>query len=202
MIPFNGLQPEVNFAAELQKETNAKWFETTDGRPLKQIINNTRGQEWASGHMACITGSQFINLCKLRSGRLPTKEVSNRGRPGDKSCRYCKSKTEILNHVVQGCAISRYPRIRRHNWIVDKLKDLAIKAGITTFHEQWLHPEDEPRARPDLMFVKNDICYVVDVQVTSDSDESLTSAYNEKIKTYTRCDAAIKNLTAANTIEH
>ena len=113
-----------------------------------------------------------------------------------------KSKTETLNHVVQGCAISRYPRIRRHNWIVDKLKDLAIKAGITTFHEQWLHPEDEPRARPDLMFVKNDICYVVDVQVTSDSDESLTSAYNEKIKTYTRCDAAIKNLTAANTIEH
>ena len=202
MIPFNGLQQEVNFAAELQKDTNAKWFGTTDGRPLKQIVNNTRGQEWVSGHMACITGSQFINLCKLRSGRLPTKEVSNRGRPGDKSCRYCKNRTETLNHVVQGCAISHYPRIRRHNWIVDKLKELALKAGITTFHEQWLHPEDGPRARPDLLFVKNDICYVVDVQVTSDSDESLTSAHNEKIKTYTRCDAAIKNLTAANTIEH
>ena len=85
MIPFQGLQPEVNIAAEAQKDINTKWFETTDGRPLKQIITNTRGQEWVSGYMTCITGSQFINLCKLRSSRLPTKEVSNRGQPGDKT---------------------------------------------------------------------------------------------------------------------
>lgn len=96
-----------------------KLYETVDGKPLREFTSNLKGQHWISGHPELFSGKSYRELVKLRIGRLPTLENSNRGRDVEKQCRKCTRVKETLSHVIKKCPFTHFNRIIHHNKVAE-----------------------------------------------------------------------------------
>ncbi|KFD60206.1 hypothetical protein M514_27622 [Trichuris suis] len=158
-----------------------------------------RSNGWITGEG--MTGHSFIAAVKVRTSLVPTRLQTLRGRaePGDQRvlCRKCGAVSgapESVVHISQNCAFTGGLIIRRHNDIMEKLMQSAEASGFHLVHEPVIRLGEET-FKPDLLLTKEDFCWVLDVAVTWESNDSLNRRHAEKCRKYERLKEAACKLT-------
>lgn len=142
-------------------------FATIDGGPLRAFRNNDKGQSWLTSGRLLTSGKMFRRLTQLRIGRLPTLENCNRGRDVQKKCRHCHRWNESLVHITQSCNWAHFPRIQRHDSVVDYISKLCEKkANMITLKEPFF---TLPTCKlcPDLIVISGSNISVIDVSIVT-----------------------------------
>jgi hypothetical protein len=152
---------------------------------------------WLYGDNKTVTGRTYINGIKLRTNTLETRVTVTRGCMVDKTCRMCKEENESLMHILQFCKTTKGLRYARHNSVCARVVKKLKERGFQVYVEQ-AYTTDETGLptllRPDIIAVKLDHAYVLDVQaVYESSGASFINAYKFKVDKYTPLIQAIKN---------
>ncbi|TRZ14171.1 hypothetical protein HGM15179_012939 [Zosterops borbonicus] len=109
---------------------------------------------------------------------------------------------ETSAHVIGNCPVTRDVRIKRHNSICEILSHEAKRENWTVYQEPHLRDEKNELYKPDLIFVKGNKAFVVDVTVRyKNNNSSLKEAAAEKAKKYQGLLPQIKELTNTDAVE-
>lgn len=80
---------------------------------------------------------------------------------------------ETSAHIIGNCPITQDARIKHHNSICEVLSIEAKMENWTVFQEPHLTDEENELHKPDLIFVKEDKVFVVDMKVRYEHSNSL-----------------------------
>ncbi|KMQ83370.1 r2 protein [Lasius niger] len=105
-------------------------------------------------------------------------------------CRACSSIDETLGHVLGQCITTKAKRIKRHNEIVDLLKD-RLAATNRVLVEPTVEHNGE-RFKPDFVITNEERVIVLDVTVRYKNRSFLTEAAKEKIDKYSNISNKLK----------
>ncbi|GLV33435.1 hypothetical protein CBL_20174 [Carabus blaptoides fortunei] len=106
---------------------------------LEAASEDRASRSWLTETPPGWTGRDYVRAVQLRTSNLPC-----RGLPSNpveqRMCRAGCEKVESLSHILQGCTVTHFERIKRHDEIVSKIAKHARTA-------QWTC-EQEPRVCP------------------------------------------------------
>lgn len=101
----------------------------------------------------------------------------------DPTCRACKEDEETLGHILGKCYATKTKRIKRHNEILNLLKE-RLQRRSTIMMEPEIKVGGE-RYKPDLVVKLNEGgILVLDVRVRYENKDYLATAATEKIEKY------------------
>lgn len=162
--------------------------QSVDGRGLKRCPDVPTQSRWVESGTKLMSGRDFQGCIKVRGNLLPTKLRASRGRPlKDTGCDCCGGKrVESLGHILQVCQRTWGPRIDRHNTIMRLVIKQGEKKGFRHIAEPAI-PTIEGLRRPDIVFYKKEMCYVVDVTIVADNAD-LDLAHERKQAYYNKPD--------------
>ena len=163
------------------------WIDTlhtsVNGRGLDQV-EDSPGNHWFQVGTRFMTGRTFINLCRLRTNTLMCREFNTRGqREGMRICRMGCPKVEWLSHILQGCPISHWTRVTRHNKLLSLVSDKFINLGFQVTMEPRIHLDGNLR-KPDLLVVTGDTLTVCDLTVGWETPSTLDDRHLAKVAYY------------------
>ncbi|XP_078059768.1 uncharacterized protein LOC144485497 [Mustelus asterias] len=137
---------------------------------------------------------RYINNL-LRCNLHPARVTLSRGQPfATKTCRRC----ETLGHISGFCPFVKNRRIKRHNTILEQLRNYVGKYGWTSYLEPRLIGKNGTLWKPDIIFKreKDQRVAVVDVTVRfEDNCGSLEKTWNEKCMKYQHLGPEVEKLT-------
>ena len=155
-----------------KKEVDHKYWESHDGKGLRNPGNLKGGLDWMRGDTK-MTGNGFISALNVRLATLPAPTRLSRGGrdiPG-KICDKCLTGPASLSHILQSCAMTAGLRTKRHDEVVEsvvaklKSKDTIKKTLVETRIEA-----GGGTKKPDIMVLTSEeVVVVIDVQVVSDA---------------------------------
>jgi hypothetical protein len=99
-------------------------------------------------------------------------------------------------HILQFCKTTKGLRYVRHNYVCSRVVKKLKERGFDVFVEKAFNTDVTglPMLRPDIVAVKSEHAYVLDVQaVYESSGASFTNAYDFKVQKYTPLIQAIKD---------
>lgn len=97
-------------------------------------------------------------------------------------CRACGEADETLGHILGQCITTKAKRIKRHNEIVNLLKErLAVKNRVMM--EPTVTYQGE-RLKPDLVILNENRVLVLDVTIRYENKEYLAETAKEKTEKY------------------
>lgn len=172
---------------DLPAVTPVNWEEllhqSVDGMGLRES-STTPKPKWLYSGNRLVKGGTYCMMVKLRQGVLSTPARSARGRDVTGRCDLGCHLPGTQHHIQQVCPRVQGWRIKRHDRIKKKIKEHAVKKGYTALDEPRLQTSQGLR-KPDLVIYKEDTAYVLDCQVTSDSNVSpLESLHQRKVDKY------------------
>lgn len=138
--------------------------EMVDGRDIRNAANHSSSTLFNSVRMDELRSEDFIHYNQIRSNSIPTRKRTARGRRKPTRCRAGCRQVETLQHVVQMCERTHNGRLLRHNRVVDILSEELKKREYIVHKEVKIRTSQDVH-KPDIIMVKGDIAYVVDVQV-------------------------------------
>ena len=154
------------------------------GGGLRQGSCSAASGSWIRFPPPFWSGKEYVQAIQLRANMLPTKGVPSNPRH-ERLCRGCNNKSETLCHVLQGCPISHWNRIKRHDRIANRLKTMAEATGWNVVEEPYLVDRNRLVLKPDLLFIKDRKVVVCDVTIAWEGrQQSLSAAYNSKRAKY------------------
>lgn len=156
-------------------------IQMVDGKDLRDAWVHKSTTNLNSTMMHRVSGEDYVHYQQIRSNALPTRARTARGRPAkDVSCRGGCRKTETAHHVVQECHRTHGVRVQRHDRIVNILgEELGRKYEVLPGQE---FLTARGKRKPDLILLKDDTAYVVDVQVVGNVD--LNASHERKVGKY------------------
>jgi len=161
------------------------------GQGSEDFAYETISNAWLS-RSDLLRSSRLIDAIKLRTNTYPTRVVMKRAHDNvNPICRACGEKDETLGHILGQCPHTKPKRIKRHNEIVNLIKERLAKSGrIMT--EPVIEHEGE-RYKPDLVIVNEEGLLVLDVTVRYENKDFLAAAAREKIEKYKHIALKLKN---------
>jgi len=130
-----------------------------------------------------LRSSRLIDAIKLRTNTYPTRVAMKRAHDNiDPTCRACGEKDETLGHILGQCTHIKTKRIKRHNEIVE-----LIKERLTGSNRIMVEPVIEhkgERFKPDLVILNEEGVLVLDVTVRYENKDFLALAAKEKVDKY------------------
>ena len=158
---------EEALSPNLIKRNCNNLYSLIDGKPLAECKENPSGQLWLTGITRIVSGKNFSQLVKLRIGRLPTLENTNRGREAVKLCRKCGRVNETLRHVIQNCHSTHFERMQRHDSVACLIQTECNNNNYTVLWEP-IFQLDNKKLKPDLVVITPDEIVVVDVSIVTE----------------------------------
>ncbi|GLV33301.1 hypothetical protein CBL_12087 [Carabus blaptoides fortunei] len=118
---------------------DAYWREEISTRPfsagLEAASEDKASRSWLSDTPPGWTGRDFVRVVQLRTNNLPCRGLPSN--PAEQlRCRAGCEKVESLSHILQGCPVTHYERLKRHNEIVSKI---ASMPGASNGPPNWNH---------------------------------------------------------------
>ncbi len=168
--------------AEATRAWASSLYRTRDGAALRD--SNPVSTAWVREPISRTTPSEFLGAVALRGGVLPCGTRASRGGRGDRPpmCRGSCGRPESLTHILQGCALTHGPRVKRHDAVVHELvRRLERTPGATVLREPTV-PYVGTFLRPDILVIRGTRVTVVDVAVVADG--GLQSGAAEKKRKY------------------
>lgn len=161
----------------------------------KEAIQNgnlTKGLEAATEDKASRTwidypnphwsGPDYVATVQLRTANLPTAALPSN--PADRRmCRGGCQKAETLNHVLQQCPVTHWPRICRHDEVLRKVYNFATRKWPSELEPHVRH-QDGTLFKPDLVVHQPDSTTVVDVAICWEGHQPLSAAWQTKYQVY------------------
>lgn len=133
-----------------------------------------------TGKYTRFTDWRFIH--KARLNLLPLNAARPWARNNDQRCRVCGSHPETLPHVLCHCMRQSQALTDRHNRIVHRIKNAALKK-FTVTHEN--RPVGNTNLRPDLVISRGEEAIVLDVCCPFENRrEALRTARENKLSKY------------------
>ena len=112
-------------------------------------------------------GQNIQEPSQLRIGLLATKENCNRVRDVEKSCRHYHRVNESLQHLVQHCHFSHFPRMQRYDAVCRLLQQDAERKGHLVLWEPVITTRTG-RLKPDIIIVTREKICVVDISIVTE----------------------------------
>ena len=112
-------------------------------------------------------------------------------------CRGPCARPESLNHILQGCALTHGPRVKRHDSVVARVERALRRPGVEVLREPTI-PHGSSFLKPDLLLVGEEEVVVLDIAIASDGH--MRHAAEEKDNKYGRGSAASAILQAARAL--
>lgn len=169
--------------AEVRKYWATTLQRSSAGNGLLQGADTTCSSSWINDPPRFWGGSDYIKAIQLRGNLLPTIGAPyNRGDAA--KCRAGCDRVESLSHVLQGCPVTHWPRIRRHDYIVGRLSRAARECQWNAEVEPNIWGTDGVRRKPDLIFKKENQIIICDVAIHWEGPRPLLTSYNAKIDYY------------------
>ena len=155
----------------------------TDGKGLQYHRGVPAAHDWVAAPTRLLSGKDYIRINHLRHNRMLSRSMKSRlNRNTDPMCPVCVNQVHTVAHVLQQCPRTHGARIRRHDAICKFLSD-RFKAKH--FQVLW-----EPHFRlssgllkPDLICYNNEVAFVVDISIVSDSVDPDT-VHRQKVAKY------------------
>ena len=170
---------------QLAKERRISFSNKVHGYGAEVFATCPLSNTWLYGNTKTLTGRNYINGIKLRTNTLESKVTLTRGLDVDKTCRACNSQQESLMHIIQFCPSTKGLRYQRHHSICSRVVKKLRERGFTVFSEKAFPRPDLPTLRPDIIAIRDDQAYILDVQCTYEtSNASFINAYNLKVQKY------------------
>ncbi|KAK9719194.1 hypothetical protein QE152_g22800 [Popillia japonica] len=167
----------------INKEWGRKLQESYSGNGLRQGSTSGVSGNWVRNPPNFWSGTDFINAVKLRGNLLPTKGIPSNP-PHERRCRAGCNKTESLSHVLQGCPLTHWHRIRRHDRVAGRLRQISERNGWIVEEATRLRLADGSLRKPDLTMVRGDTIVVCDITIVWEGPNPLTMAYQQKVAYY------------------
>ena len=133
------------------------------------------------------SGRDFVDMVKLKQVLLYTHYRCKRIFPSlNTNClrRGCNYKYDCLNHIMQTYRFNYNNIIHRHNYVKYLLITLLNKYKFTTILEPHIRTQLGLR-KPDLLAYRNDIVYIIDTQISTDTIDTDTN-YRHKTDYYNK----------------
>ncbi|KAK9719198.1 hypothetical protein QE152_g22804 [Popillia japonica] len=169
----------------IMKECGRKLQESYSGNGLYQRNNSGISGSCVRNPPPFWSGGDYMKAVLLKGNLLPTKGIPSNP-PHERMCRAGCRKTESLSHVLQGCPLTHWNRIRRHDRIVGRLRHIAESKGWIVEEERRLRLADGSLRKPDLILAEGDTVTVCDVTVAWEGPTPLDLAYNQKVAYYSQ----------------
>lgn len=177
---LGGLQPT---AQAIKTFWLGRLCDTVYGNGL-DVGDGSVSHSWIRDTRFVSKGFMYQKLIKTRLNLLPC-----RGSPanqGDKHCRTGCGRIESLSHISQRCAAGHLARIARHNKIVNWLASHGRAKGFEVHAECRLVCTSGDVRKPDLLFVRGNELYLVDVTIPWETTQSLNHHYQQKVTYYSQ----------------
>ncbi|CAD6238435.1 GSCOCG00012534001-RA-CDS, partial [Cotesia congregata] len=154
---------------------------SNDGKALSDSRGVVQQHRWITDGNLMVSGSDFINMNKLRINAIPLRVRLSRGRVRDKHCRAGCNDAETLNHVLQLCHRTHTERIKRHDACLDYLLH-RLPDDVRVEREPVF---DTPfgKRKPDVIIVSGNKAVVVDAVIAGER-ANLDMVHYEKIRKY------------------
>lgn len=173
-----------------------------DTNDLKDARHDGASNRWVRNYAHEVTGQDFMHYHHIRTGCLPSKARTTRGRRHDRRCRAGCMVSETNYHIIQQCHRTHGGRVLRHDRIVNLLCDnMRGRPNLKVLKEQRFRTEVGLR-KPDLLIYNNEKAIVLDVQIVSGRD--MERDHNAKIAKYRDIrgfEDIIKQKCATSTVE-
>ena len=172
----------------------AERFLTCDRSVLDTSTKRTH--YWASRKCACelyvdgmdsrnagLSGTDCVQLHRLRINALPTRVRTSRGRCSDcvpLACRAGCQPIETAAHIVQGCHRKHGGHIKRHDQVCQVA---ASQLGLSLLTEPRLQLSPATMPKPDLIASKNASISVIEAQVEY-AGQLLDASHRTKVSKY------------------
>ena len=177
-----------------KEEARSRWrdllHDSVDGRGLRDACPISTS--WVREPPLRVPGGLFCRAVATWAGALPCAARAARGRPRDAdtsiNCRGVCGRPETAQHILQTCAITHGPRVKRHDALCRVLASVLRAAGHSVIREP-IVPTSDSFLKPDILVCDRDgSVSAIDVAVTSDG--ALARAGDEKRRKYGRGAAA------------
>jgi hypothetical protein len=123
---------------------------------------------WVHKKAQFLSGEDYVHYHQIRTGCLPSRARTQRGKTGPRECRAGCRASETNYHVIQQCHRTHGGRLLRHDRLVDMLAD-SFSKGRNPYQVV-----KEPRfttevglRKPDLLITRGTCTTSIDVQVVS-----------------------------------
>lgn len=151
-----------------QKELESK----IDTKDLSASRGSKASSVWVYKSSHKISGQDYVHYHHIRAGCLPSRARTTRGRNADRNCRAGCHRSETNHHVIQQCHRTHGGRIYRHDRIVKMLSDDFGSARESRVLKEPHFNTVEGLRKPDLILIRRDTTYVLDVQIVHGGDMS------------------------------
>uniref|UniRef100_A0ABD2XQH8 Reverse transcriptase domain-containing protein n=3 Tax=Trichogramma kaykai TaxID=54128 RepID=A0ABD2XQH8_9HYME len=173
---------QLNNIEQICKKWTKSLGDTIEGRSLSRSSDVTGQHSWVVDGSALLSGKDYLQCHRVRTGALPTRSRTTRGRHADRSCRAGCSAQETNNHVLQCCPRGHAARIRRHDAVLNYIERRLRRQGFEIAREPIIPTPAGPR-KPDLIAHMGRFGIVVDAQVTNDQ-QNMRQVYSAKREKY------------------
>ncbi|KAL7289481.1 hypothetical protein TKK_0016669 [Trichogramma kaykai] len=108
-LRYEGTQ--LNNIEQICKKWTKSLSDTIEGRSLSRSSDVTGQHSWVVDGLSLLSGKDYLQCHRIRTGALPTRSRTTRDRHADRSCRAGCNAQETNNHVLQCCPRSHAARI-------------------------------------------------------------------------------------------
>lgn len=128
-------------------------------------------------------GEEYIRAMQLRYNLLPCKSMPSVP-PDQRRCRAGCAQQETVCHILQKCPRTHAQRILRHDYVVQRLRDIAKKKGWTVNMEQHIRLPDGSLKKPDLILSQNGVLLITDIGISWEGPRTLAETHTNKNNNY------------------
>ncbi|KAK2721324.1 hypothetical protein QYM36_003564 [Artemia franciscana] len=160
-----------------QQEFSRTW----QGHGADSFKANPVANFWLPGQTKFFKGRVYNQAVQLRTQLFPTRRTQYNTDPATNMCRHGCPSQETIQHVLQSCPFFQGARIKRHDKVVNSLAEYVQKNKFKFLKETYL-TKGTQRLKPDLIIVKEEVAFVVDVTVAYDHPEVFKRAAEEKVQ--------------------
>lgn len=184
--PVEKLMTKLSNLAE-DVDPNNHWRQKISSGPftsgLEDASYSSASRSWITNKPRGWSGRDFVRAIQTRTANLPTAAIPSNP-PEQQNCRAGCNKKETLCHVLQGCPVTHWPRIRRHNEIAKKIASHCRSKEWAVEEEPHIRHPDGTLFKPDLLVHQGNDIIVADVQVCWEGEITLGQAHERKRGVY------------------
>lgn len=177
------IKPGSTTKTEIEEKHHQLLENSFSGNGLSQAKYSPASSKHLSYPPKCWNGEDYIRSIQLRFNLLPCAGIPSNP-PEARNCRAGCNRKESNSHIMQRCPISHANRIKRHNYIVKRLTNIAVRKNWAYQLEPNIRCRDGILKKPDVILMKGNELIICDVGVHWEGPLSLSSQYNTKVAIY------------------
>lgn len=177
------IKPDATTKEQVDRKNGVALEGSFYGGGTMQFANDPSASAYIDNPPRFWKGQEYIKAIKIRLNCLPTRGLPYNSAE-ERKCRAGCNRVESLSHVLQKCPIAHTQRMKRHNFIAQRLKTMASKLKWSVEEEPHIRDSRGVLRKPDLVLSNEDRVVVLDVSVNWECPRDLAESFDIKRLVY------------------